>query len=94
VQELLYIGSLLLTSLLMLATRVYIQRHPELHSIPEERLGRGMRGAIALSILFALALVLAVAIPVVNYWAMFVLLLAAPLSKLLAVRSKRNAHPQ
>ena len=44
VQEIVYIGSLLAASLVLLATRVYIRRHPALHSIPDENLREGHAG--------------------------------------------------
>jgi uncharacterized membrane protein len=81
-QKVLYIGSLLVTSLVLLATRVYIRRHPGLHSTSADRLSTGMRGSIVSSSLFALALVLAVAVPSIGYWAMLLLLLTRPISRL------------
>lgn len=79
IQKLLYIGSLLATSLVAVGTRVYIRRHPELHSIPDDSQRAGMIAAVTMTVLFALALVVAIALPVVGYWAMFLLLLTGPI---------------
>lgn len=86
VQEVVYIGSLLAASLVLLVTRVYIRRHPELHSIPDESLREGMQVSIITSLLFVAALVVALVFPAVNYWAMFLLLLTAPLHRLISRR--------
>jgi uncharacterized membrane protein len=81
VQKVLYIGSLLATSLLLLAARVYIRRHPQLHSIPQDRLRAGMTASIVSSALFAAALVVAIVFPLIGYWAMFLLVLTGPVTR-------------
>ncbi|MET0860063.1 MAG: TMEM175 family protein [Microbacterium sp.] len=86
VQKLLYIGSLLATSLVAVGTRVYLRRHPELHAIPTETQRNGMVAAVTMSVLFALALVIAIALPAVGYWAMFLLLLTGPIDAVVARR--------
>lgn len=83
VQKVVYIGSLLATSLILLFTRVYIRRHSELHAIHDENLRAGARVSIVMSALFAAALVLSIAVPAVGYWAMLLLLLTGPISHLL-----------
>lgn len=88
IQKVLYIGSLLLTSLILLATRVYIRRHPELHSIPEGRLSSGMTASVVTSALFAAALVVAIVLPAIGYWAMFLLMLTAPITRVVTRRGR------
>ena len=61
-------------------------RHPQLHDIPESRLRSGLTADLVTLVLFLLALAVALVFPVVNYWAMFLLLLTAPLHRLVARR--------
>lgn len=77
-QTVLYIGALLLSSLLMLATRVYLRRHPELHRISPDSLRRGTIAEVVLSSMFAVALVVAVLVPAVGYASLLLLLLSGP----------------
>ena len=91
VQKLLYIGSLLLTSLLLLVTRLYLRAHPQLHSIPPQALGRGIRVEIVLCTLFAVALNVAILVPEIGYFAMFLMLLSAP-TQLLLDRRRRGTR--
>ncbi|MCR2762767.1 TMEM175 family protein [Microbacterium sp. zg.B48] len=84
VQRVLYIGTLLATSLVLLATRIYIRRRPELHAIAEDHQRAGMIGAVTMSTLFAAALVLAVTVPAIGYWSLFLVLLTSPVSAWLA----------
>lgn len=90
VQKVLYIGSLLVTALLLLATRIYLLAHPELHSIPEMLLRRGIAVEIVLSALFATALLVAVLVPAIGYWAMFLMLLSGPAQAIIARRARRS----
>jgi uncharacterized membrane protein len=77
-QKLLYIGALLASSLLMLGTRLYLRRHPELHHITPPSLRRGLIAEVVMSVLFAVSLVIAVLVPNIGYAAMFLLLLSGP----------------
>ena len=86
-QKVLYIGALLVSSLLMLATRLYLRRHPELHRIDPESLRRGIVAELVTSGLFAVALAIAVLVPVIGYAAMFLLMLSGPLQALFSRRS-------
>ncbi|UOQ87656.1 TMEM175 family protein [Agromyces endophyticus] len=81
-QKVVYIGSLIVTSLASLAIRWYLLRHPELHETAPVRLRRGILADVISAALFALALVIAVAVPAVGYWAMFLLVLVSPLHAL------------
>jgi uncharacterized membrane protein len=85
-QEVLYIGTLAVTSLMMLLSRMYVLRHPALHDIPESRLRSGLVADAVTIALFVLALAVALLFPAVGYWAMFLLLLVGPVHRLLVGR--------
>jgi uncharacterized membrane protein len=87
--EVLYIGVLLISSLCQTATALWMGRHPELlrtdvggHPLHRTRTG-------VMSTLFAVALVLALLLPGLNYWALLILLLAGPASALVRRRAVR-----
>jgi len=82
-QEILYIGTLALTSLVMFLSRLYVLRHPSLHDIPESRLRSGLTADLVTLALFLLALAVALVFKDVGYWAMFLLLLVAPVHRLI-----------
>ena len=86
IQEILYIGTLALTSLVMFLSRLYVLRHPSLHDIPEARLRSGLGADLVTLALFLLALAVALVFPDIGYWAMFLLLLVAPLHRLITRR--------
>jgi uncharacterized membrane protein len=81
-----YIGTLLVTSLVSLAMVGWLRRRPDL--LVAGTSGEAIRlGPIVVATgLFALALLLAVAVPGVQYWAMLVLLLNPLLERLLPGR--------
>lgn len=86
-QKILYVGTLLLTSLLLLATRLYLRAHPELHAISDVALRQGIAVGVVLSALFAAALLLAVLIPGgAGYFAMFLMTLSGPAQAVIARR--------
>jgi uncharacterized membrane protein len=104
---LLYVGTMLATSLLTLAMTVHLRSHPEL--VEPGAAGRGHRisDAAATSILFAVALVVAVVLAKTSpapspadgnpaghaYYALLVLLLTTPLEALLHQRFTRRRRP-
>lgn len=81
-QKVLYIGSLLVTSLMLMFTRLYVMRHPELHRIEPIRLRHGLAADVITAALFALALAASLLIPALGYYTMFLLLLTWPLHRL------------
>lgn len=87
-QKVLYIGALLASSLLMLATRLYLRVHPELHTIDAVSMRRGTAAEIILSALFALALLVAVLVPAIGYASLLLLMLSGPLQAF-AARPRR-----
>ena len=91
VQKVLYIGSLLLTSLLLLVTRLYLRAHRELHTIGDAQLRLGILVEVVLSALYAVALLVAVLVPVIGYSAMFLMLLSGPAQTVIAHRSAKAA---
>ena len=83
VQKTLYIGALFTTSVIMAVLGVYALHHPELHSIPEQRLRSGILAEAIASAMFAVAFVVAVVFPGIGYWSMVLLVLIGPLQALL-----------
>ncbi|MFF2495441.1 TMEM175 family protein [Agromyces sp. NPDC058064] len=81
-QKLVYVGSLIVTSLVSLALRWYLLRHPRLHGTAPLRLRRGILADAISTVLFALALLVSITVPAIGYWAMFLLLLVSPLHTL------------
>ncbi|WP_439591155.1 TMEM175 family protein [Microbacterium sp.] len=81
--KIVYIGSMVVTSLIMFAQRLYLRAHPRLHRIPPANLVRGMSADIAMALLFALALVIALLVPAVGYWALLIMYLVAPVQHLI-----------
>ncbi|MFD4957702.1 TMEM175 family protein [Microbacterium sp. NPDC058389] len=81
-QKVLYIGSLLATSLMLMVTRLTVMRHPELHRIEPIRLRHGLAADVIMAALFALALAASLLIPALGYYVMFLLLLTWPLHRL------------
>jgi hypothetical protein len=70
----------------MFLSRLYVLRHPSLHDIPQERLRNGLSADLVTLALFLLALAVALVFPQVGYSAMFLLLLVAPLHRLIVRR--------
>lgn len=97
-QRVLYIGSMVLASLLLLATRLYVRRHPRLHDIDSVRLTRGLVADIVMTLLFLLSLGVAVLFPGIGYSALFLMLLTSPLHgmsmRLVSRRSRRRGEAQ
>ncbi len=82
-QKLVYIGSLVLTSVMSLAIRWYLLRHPALHSVAELRLRRGILADVITTGLFLVALALSILVPAIGYWALLLLVLVSPVHTLL-----------
>jgi uncharacterized membrane protein len=90
VQKALYIGSLFITSVIMAVLGAYTLRHPELHSIPEDRLRSGILEEALASAIFAIAFVVAVVFPGIGYWSMLLLVVLGPLLLLLRRFTRRD----
>ena len=78
----LYIGSLILTSLMSLAVRLYVRNHPTLRSGGDREITNGVVVDISLVLLFTVALVIAVVFPVVGYYALLVMLLSGVVQRI------------
>jgi uncharacterized membrane protein len=79
-----YIGSMIATCLLSLATRLYLARHPALHDATPMALRRGMAVDVSMALLFGTALVLAIVFPALGYLPLFVMFLVGPLQSVVA----------
>lgn len=82
-QEVVYIGTLVLTQTTTLAARLYLLRHPDLTETPVERVRRGAAADIAAILLSGAAMLLAIAIGEQGYYALLLLVLTGVLSKLI-----------
>jgi uncharacterized membrane protein len=74
-----YIGSMLLTSVLLLVIRLYLRAHPTLLKVAPAALDHGMAAEVAMSLLFAVALALSLLVPALTYFPLFLLALTGPL---------------
>ncbi|MFE6736304.1 TMEM175 family protein [Microbacterium sp. NPDC057650] len=81
-QKSLYVGTLIAASLVLMITRMYLLRHPELHDISGENLRAGIVSEIVVVVLFAIALTVAITVPAIGYLAMFLMALTAPAIRL------------
>lgn len=79
-----YIGTMTLTSAILLLAREYLRRHPELHSIPASALRSGLESDVIITAMFAVCLVIAVVFPAVGYYALLLMLLARPVHVLVS----------
>jgi uncharacterized membrane protein len=84
-QLVLYIGTMLASTLVMVACHLQVMRQPETWAHPQVPGPDGLAAAIALSLLFAVALLLALVLPI-GYLALLVLLLTRVVRRLVARR--------
>jgi uncharacterized membrane protein len=82
----LYIGTMLATSLIMAGMQLILLRRPELLRDGVRKHPSDLAPAIANSIMFALALVIALTVPGASFWSLLALFLRAPLEHLLRRR--------
>lgn len=82
-QKSLYVGTLIAANLVLLLVRVHLRRHRELHDVPDGDLRSGIRADVVTVALFAVALAVAVGLPGIGYFAMFLMLLTSPVIRLL-----------
>jgi uncharacterized membrane protein len=78
----LYIGSVLVTSLVLLAIRAVAARSPAVWA--ESGFDRDLRAAVLMAAAVAAALLVTVVVPGVGMWAMLLLLAAGPVTALVA----------
>lgn len=78
-----YIGSLVLVAVMSLVIRLYLRAHPALHSLDRRELLSGLADDISQAVLFALALVVTLLVPVVGYFSLLAMALSGPVQKLI-----------
>ena len=78
-----YIGTMAAAALLLLVTRVHLRRHSDLHEITPDALRRGIFVDFTMTLLFLCALLVAIVLPSVSYFALFLLMLVAPITRAL-----------
>lgn len=78
-----YIGSLVLTALVGLAVRLYLKKHPSLHSIDQPSFVDGLSVDISIALLFLVALILTTLVPTLGYYSLLIMLLSDMVQKLL-----------
>ncbi len=88
-QEVLYIGTMLVSCALLAVTHVVVRRTPATWSAEGPPTTGGEVASITLAALFALALVLALAVPGLGYGSLFVLFLMGPIQR---VAARRRAY--
>ncbi|WP_022900157.1 TMEM175 family protein [Humibacter albus] len=84
VAVLIYIGSMVLTNLLTLVLRFYLRAHPLLHTITRYHQLRGIASDLAMAILFVISLIVALTVPAIGYFALFLTMLTGPCQELLS----------
>jgi uncharacterized membrane protein len=77
-----YIGSMLLTALMSVGTVLYLRAHPRMHDIGHDRMLRWIAMGLAMTVLFAASLVIAVVVPAISYYALFLMFLSRPVDML------------
>lgn len=82
-QQVVYVGTLVLTQITTLIARAYLLRHPTLTSASAEHIRHGIVADVAAIVLFSLALGLGVLIGPSGYFALFLLIFTGPISQLL-----------
>lgn len=83
-QKTLYIGTLVVTSGMLLVTRIYLARHPDLHSASRQDVRAGISVDLSMIVLFLVALAIAIVFPAVGYLGLFVMFLTGTVQKLMA----------
>jgi len=87
-----YIATMTMSSAVLTTMAFLVARSPGLQDAANPITPRTLAGSLSTTIAFVLALVLGTAIPVVNYWALFLLFLGgAPLQRLLTRRLTSRA---
>lgn len=79
-----YIGTMAFASIALMLTRLYLRGHPKLHSMTRDEIRLGVAGDIAMALLFAIALAIAVLVPPIGYFSLYLLAITDPLMRLLA----------
>lgn len=81
--KVIYIGSMIVTALISLLQRLYLRRHPQLHALDPDALRAGAAADASMCLLFSLALVIALLVPAIGYYALFLMLLMGPVQRVM-----------
>lgn len=81
--KIVYVGSMIATAFFSLAIRLYLRRHPQLHRNAATALTAGIAADLSTVLLFAIALTLALLVPAIGYYALFLMLLTPLVQRLL-----------
>lgn len=84
-----YIGTILAATVTIVGTEVHLSRRPAL--VRDDAPTMDLTGGFVMIGLVTLALAVAVAVPAVNLWAMFILLLSEPVTRLVRRVAVRRA---
>lgn len=90
-QPLVYIGTLLATSVMLLAARLYLRRHPDLHTMDRVESAAGIRSGAIVAGLFFLALIVALIAPGLGNLPLILMVASEPLQRLSTRRLERAA---
>ena len=88
-QILLYVGTMLLTCLVMVATHLFVLRHQVVWEPDDPTHVENLHVSLVISTLFLVALLLSLAAPGLGYYPLLLLVLAGPLGALLRRRAGR-----
>jgi uncharacterized membrane protein len=81
--KIVYVGSMIATAFFSLAIRLYLRRHPQLHRNAATALTAGIAADLSTVLLFAIALTVALLVPAIGYYALFLMLLTPLVQRLL-----------
>ena len=88
--KIVYVGSMIATAFFSLAIRLYLRRHPQLHRNAETALTAGIAADLSTVLLFAIALTVALLVPAIGYYALFLMLLTPLVQRLLLRLGRRS----
>lgn len=81
-----FVLTMITISALLLAQRIYLTRHPELHHAPAVRLRMGIAAELATIACFVIALGVMLAVPSWGYYPLFVMFLSGVIQRVVARR--------
>lgn len=88
-----YIGSMIATGIVMIFQRMYLKRHPKIHTVPADALRGGLIADITMCVLFLIAMLIAITVPAIGYYALLLMVLMGPAQRVIgAVMRKRSAE--
>ena len=81
-----YVGTMIAISTLLLAQRLYLSKHTELHHASPQRLRMGIASDLATVLCFGIALAILVAVPAWGSYPMFVMFFSGVIQRVVARR--------